>query len=118
MTTYSGVRSASRVDVFADGEPLCPRHDLHPLSQAFDWGYPGTGPSQLALALLADHWPSDENRALADYRRFMRDVIARIRSDRWELTGEDIDRLLAERAPQGTVRPLPRPSAWEVRDAF
>ena len=94
MTTYTGVRAASRIVVCADGEPLCPRLDLYPLCPSgFDWGYPGTGPSQLALAILADHWPSDENRALGEYRLFMRQVIARIATDRWSLSGEDLDRL-------------------------
>ena len=92
MTTYTGVRAGSRVDVHVDGVPLCPRLDLYPLcSSGFDWGYPGRGPAQLALALLADHWPLDENRALREYPRFMRVVIARLTTDRWTLTGEDID---------------------------
>ena len=93
MTTYTGVRAGTGVIVLTDGAPLCPRLDLHPLSASgFDWGYPGPGSSQLALAILADHWPLDENRALRKFRRFMRDVIAKLPTDRWTLTSEDINR--------------------------
>jgi len=34
---------------------LSPRHDLHRHSPTgYDWGYPGSGPAQLALGLLSD----------------------------------------------------------------
>ena len=93
MTTYTGVRAGTGVIVLADGAPLCPRLDLHPLSASgFDWGYPGPGASQLALAILADHWPLDENRALRKVRRFMREVVAKLPTGGWSLTSEDIDR--------------------------
>ena len=111
MATYTGVRAGSRVVVLVDGAPLCPRLDLHPLCPSgFDWGYPGSGPSQLALALLADHWPLDENRALSEYRRFMRQVIARISGDRWSLTGEDVDHLIGDMHAMTSVS-LRRPPA-------
>jgi hypothetical protein len=118
MTTYTGERVGSRVFVRVDDEPLCPRLDLHPLSPSgFDWGYPGTGPSQLALGILADHWPSDENRALRHYRPFMRHVVAGIRADRWELSGDDVDRLLANIGrPRRVVLGLPA-TTWEMSRA-
>ena len=116
MTTYTGVRAESRIVVRADGEPLCPRLDLHPLSPTgFDWGYPGSGPSQLALAILADHWPSDENRALRSYRLFMRHVIARIQSDRWEIAGEDIDELVTTITTPRRDAARPIAIGWETR---
>ena len=118
MRTYTGVRADSRVIVRTDGEPLCPRLDIHPLSQTgFDWGYAGSGPSQLALAILADHWPSDENRALRSYRLFMRHVIARIQCDRWELAGEEIDGLLANLTRIRRFAARPAEIGWETRRA-
>jgi hypothetical protein len=115
MTTYTGERSRSHVIVRVDGEPLCPRLDLHPLSlSGFDWGYAGTGPSQLALAILADHWPSDENRAIRSYRPFMRHVLARIRTDRWELSGDGIDKLLANIGRPGRVALGLSATTWEM----
>ena len=96
MTTYTGERIGSRVLVQVDDEPLCPRLDLCPHSpNGFDWGYRGSGPAQLALAILADHLPSDENRALAHYQRFKERVIARLASDRWTLTERDVEEVLA-----------------------
>ena len=96
MTTYTGERIGSRVLVRVDDEPLCPRLDLCPHSpNGFDWGYRGSGPEQLALAILADHLPSDENRALAHYERFKERVVARLVSDRWTLTDREVDEALA-----------------------
>ena len=96
MTTYTGERIGSRVLVRVDDEPLCPRLDLCPHSpNGFDWGYRGSGPAQLALAILADHLPSDENRALAHYQRFRERVIERLGSDCWTLTDREVDEALA-----------------------
>jgi len=96
MTTYTGERIGSRVLVRVDDEPLCLRLDLFPHSpNGFDWGYRGSGSAQLALAILADHLPSDENRALAQYQRFKARVIGRLAPDRWTLTHSDVDDFLA-----------------------
>ena len=96
MTTYSGERIGSRVLVRVDDEPLCPRLDLCPYSpHGFDWGYRDAGASQLALAILADHLPSDENRAMAQHQRFKERVIARLAPDRWTMTDREVDNLLA-----------------------
>ena len=105
MTTYSGERIGSRVLVRVDDELLCPRLDLCPHSpNGFDWGYRGSGPAQLALAILADHLPSDENLALAYYQGFNERVIARLASDRWTLTDREVDEALATiEAPDSAV---------------
>ncbi|HXQ29455.1 MAG TPA: DUF6166 domain-containing protein [Gemmatimonadales bacterium] len=96
MTTYTGERSRSRIVVRADGNPLCPRFDLRVHSPSgFNWGYAGSGPAQLALAILADHLPSDENRALASYQQFKNRVIARLEGERWALTSRDVAEALA-----------------------
>lgn len=45
--------------------PLEPRHDLRNHSpDGFEWGYSGSGPAQLALALAADVL-GDDDRAVA-----------------------------------------------------
>lgn len=57
---------------------LNPRRDLVNHSpDGFAWGYEGSGPAQLALAILADHL-KDDDRALAIYQQFKRMVIARL----------------------------------------
>jgi len=55
----------------------------------FAWGYCGSGPAQLALALLA--WELDEQYALQNYQAFKRDVIAAL-DDEWILTSADVRR--------------------------
>ena len=69
--TYEGKRSASLgAQVTVDGESLPPRSDLRDHSpDGLEWGYGGSGPSQLALAILAHHLSSDEE-ALELYQEF------------------------------------------------
>ncbi|WP_419594820.1 DUF6166 domain-containing protein [Thiolapillus sp.] len=58
----------------ANSEPLNPRLDLANKSPTgFSWGYLGSGPAQLALAILADYL-RDENAALAHYQAFKEKV--------------------------------------------
>ena len=75
---YTGL-AGGRVSVVVDGEswPLDPRLDLRNHSpDGFAWGYPGPGPSQLALAILADHCPAGNNElVLKHYVSFRRAMI-------------------------------------------
>jgi hypothetical protein len=94
IKVYEGARSLAGALVTVDGQPLPPRHDLRLLSKAgFEWTYEGVGPAQLALALLADHL-GDDRQALAQYERFMREVVANL-DNAWRLTSDDIDAALA-----------------------
>lgn len=71
-------------------EYLDPRYDLANHSpDGFNWGYPGSGPSQLALAILADFLEDDE-LAVRLYHRFKDDVIAKIEGERLVITEETI----------------------------
>ena len=93
MKTYEGKRTIDGLVVTVDGRPLPPRHDLKRLSPAgFEWTYEGAGPAQLALALLADHL-GDDQAALREYERFMREVVANL-DNAWRLTSKDIDAAL------------------------
>lgn len=59
------------------------------------WGYPGSGPAQCALALLADLL-QDDRRALRLYQRFKVDYISRFeRSDNWALSDSEVLRWAA-----------------------
>lgn len=94
MKTYHGYRTESGVNVTVDGFPLNPRHDLHNHSpDGFEWGYGGSGPSQLALAILADHL-SDDEEALEIYQHFKWEVIAGLPRDEWKLTSLEIEHAL------------------------
>ena len=69
MKTYHGERIGHAVDVTVNGRALDPRFDLWNHSPTgFEWGYAGSGPAQLALALLADHL-ADDQEALEFYQR-------------------------------------------------
>jgi hypothetical protein len=93
MKIYEGGRSLDGAIVTVDGVKLPPRHDLRILCKTgFEWTYEGAGPAQLALALLANHL-GDDRAALAQYERFMREVVAHL-DNAWRLTSADIDAAL------------------------
>jgi len=61
----------------------------------FEWGYGGSGPAQLALAILVDL--IGEEKALPLYQKFKFAMIATLsRSDDWKLTEEEIRRWVDE----------------------
>lgn len=63
----------------------------------FCWGYGGSGPAQLALAILLDHFNGDRDRALALYQDFKFKVIARLPMDSdFVLTDEQIESAISE----------------------
>ena len=83
-----------------DGERrlLRPRFDIVNHSpDGFSWGYVVSGPSQLAIAMLAHHfWTDDEppnnQRAVALAGRFMNERIAVLKQGQgWACTSVDID---------------------------
>lgn len=86
---YLGTRSSNRCMVsWHQGEyggPLDPRLDLRGHSpDGFGWGYGGSGPAQLALALLADA-THDVVWAIEHYQAYMTEVISRVEGDCWLL---------------------------------
>lgn len=94
MKHYSGRRQGYAVIVTVDGRRLNPRLDLWNHSPTgFEWGYVGSGPAQLALAILADHCGNNK-RALNWYQRFKWAMIAELPHREWILTSEDIERVL------------------------
>ncbi len=95
MKTYKGLRKFFAVIVTVNGRPLNPRLDLCNHSPTgFEWGYGGSGPAQLALAILADRL-GDDRQALNLYQRFKWAVIAELpRKGGWTLTSRDIDKAI------------------------
>lgn len=91
---YAGRREGYAVIVTVDGRRLNPRLDLWNHSPTgFEWGYGGSGPAQLALAILADHCRNDE-QALNFYQRLKWAVIAELPHRSWTLTSQHIDLVL------------------------
>ena len=74
-----------------DGRPLRKRLDLRRHSPSgFGWGYGGSGPAQLSLALLADFLEDDEAAQRA-YQGFKFEVVGRLPQEApWTLTGRQI----------------------------
>ena len=94
MKRYEGRREGHAVDVTVDGQPLSPRLDLWNHSPTgFEWGYGGSGPAQLALALLADHLADDE-KAVRLHQSFKFAVIIQLPKKDWTLTSDQIKQAL------------------------
>jgi hypothetical protein len=116
MKTYHGFRQVTLlpgrrvprtvcvVEVRTPGKcrPLRMRLDIRAHSPTgFEWGYGGSGPAQLALALCVDACGrSGANPRV--YQRVKRDVICKLRHAGWTLTQGDI-MLAVERARQLAV---------------
>ena len=90
MKRYEGKRLNGLADVRVDGVPLSPRLDLwkHSIT-GFEWGYPGDGAAQLALALLADCL-DDEAEAIGWHEDFKAAVVAGFPHEGWTLTEQEI----------------------------
>jgi len=109
---YVGYRRRGRaiVEKQSDQEQLTPERSLdlanHSLS-GFEWGYSGSGPAQLALALLLDY-TGDEAFALDHYQEFKTEVVSQLEctgpNGCWRLTSSDIDAVLHE-TPSEPVAP-------------
>lgn len=94
MKTYTGRRTENGCAVVvADGDAgrgLDPRLDLRKHSPTgFEWGYGGSGPAQLALALAADVLGDDE-AALDVYQRLKFRLVGRLPADGWTLTEAEL----------------------------
>lgn len=106
---YKGYASTRMVEVHdPDGgiRRLDPRFNLYRHSpDGFMWGYQGSGPAQLALALAADVL-GDDARALRAYQNFKRAWVGRLDSDQdWTATESELDTTIKEierdHAPEG-----------------
>lgn len=75
-----GLAFGSHYDaVTVDGKPLTPERSLRVFPHSpdgFSWGYGGSGPSQLALAILLEAGCSDE-QAVRLHQQFKADFVAR-----------------------------------------
>ena len=92
-------------------EPLTPNRSLDLVRHSpagFDWGYTGSGPAQLACALLLNY-TDNETVAQQHYIQFRNDVVSQLvcdgPADCWHLTGEDIEAALAEFEEYQTLTP-------------
>jgi hypothetical protein len=116
---YTGVREEERV-VWENGRPvrkfdpyvvtvnngprLNPRFDLVRHSpDGFAWGYGGSGPAQLAFAILCDLYGEETARNF--YQDFKDKVVSRLHPDKWRLTEAEIFSVLVEIQSERASRP-------------
>jgi hypothetical protein len=91
MMIFHGVRGPGRCQVFwqsATGAvsmelPAC-NHLRNHSPDGFEWGYAGSGPAQLALAILVKVAGPDV--ALRLYQRFKFDVVCNLAKASWRMT--------------------------------
>jgi hypothetical protein len=106
MKTYHGYRVRDArghavrfaVTIQEEGKeprPLPLRHDLRRHSDEFNWGYGGSGPAQLALALAADVLGDDE-AAQDVYQRLKFRVVGRLAEDGWTLSEQQLRQAIRE----------------------
>ena len=102
---YTGRRTEAGTEVVRhadDGStsPLAWRLDLRNHSPTgFEWGYGGSGPAQLALAILADTLGPEQ--AQGHYQDFKWKVIARLDKGDWEITREQVQEWVSQRQEHG-----------------
>ena len=101
MKTYTGHHSEDGSGIVeVDGTPLPWRLDLSNHSPTgLEWGYLGSGPAQLALAILADATGNDQ-LALRWHQKFKLDKIAGLDRDTpWIITADEVRRWTAKQPP-------------------
>ncbi len=89
MNEYVGIRTVlGFAEVRKNGSLLSPMPSLRKARHSplgFDWGYAGSGPAQLALALLlAEGLPTER------YQEFKSRVVAKLPPFKWRLTSREI----------------------------
>lgn len=90
--TDRNLPSVGKAEVHSDdsgaAQPLDPRYDLRNHSpDGFAWGYGGSGPAQLALAILAH--VTDDETAQKHYQAYKFSVIGRLKGN-WQITAQEV----------------------------
>ena len=95
--TYVGERTGQgcRVWIEEEGGQRALRHIPVHSSDGFGWGYGGSGPADLALAILTDH-TGDENLARAFHQDFTWAVIASLPYEGWRISEEQVESWLRQ----------------------
>lgn len=92
--TYMGERDRQGTAlVFRDGLTFSPARSLKVRNHSpngFEWGYGGSGPAQLALALLLDVAGNKET-ALDYYQQFKWEVVGKMPDRGWVISSREIE---------------------------
>lgn len=100
MKIYHADRKETASLVFVNDAVLDPRPSQKVFNHSpdgFEWGYGGSGPAQLALAILLD-FTGSENVAIRNYQDFKSEFIATAPQDEgFKITGDEIENWLKQR---------------------
>ncbi len=97
MITYTGIRTkhARSVVVCTPDGPENLRHHNRHSPDGFEWGYGGSGPSDLALSILIDYFNRQGSETVITdanfhYQAFKWAFISGIKEDGWSITEDQI----------------------------
>lgn len=77
--------------VVVDGHPLPPCNDIMNHSpDGFAWGYEGSGPAQLALAIMVNEYGCDLEKHPIHYQELKRGIVAKFHPTGFSCTSEQI----------------------------
>lgn len=105
MSVYRGFckkdGTVTPVTVTKDGAILSPAASQKVWNHSpdgFQWGYGGSGPAQLALAICLDV-TGDEHKAVVLHQHFKRDFVCGW-GETWEITSEEVEDWIETRAKE------------------
>lgn len=96
---YKGIRIDGAPLVTVNGVILREELSLAVINHSptgFEWGYGGSGPAQLALAILLDY-TGNQDASARWHQDFKWAFIANAPTEGFEITGEEIDRFMKTR---------------------
>ncbi len=105
MITYTGIRVGHVVSVVVttpEGSKSL-RHISRHSPDGFQWGYGGSGPSDLALSIMVDFFEKQGlsmfalKNAGTCYQDFKWEFIAGVQENRFVITGEQINKWIKKR---------------------
>ena len=107
MATFYGKRTDGNCTVWLDAEPLPLRLEVWNHSPTgFEWGYCGSGPAQLALAMLLI--VADTDTAVQFHQEFKEKVVSFMPHDGWSTTVESVANWLHARVTEEIRMPPAR----------
>lgn len=91
-------------DVNFDNEKHKLFHRVYHSPDGFEWGYGGSGPADLALSILYDHFDQDWEKAWSYHQIFKQVFVARIKEDAWVISTYQIQCILEKLGMQAPTR--------------
>ena len=89
---FKGQRLEHGVIVYHEKQVLSPEASQKLVNHSptgFNWGYGGSGPAQLSLAILLSY-TKDKDYSLRNYQKFLGDFISKIKSKEWEISNKQL----------------------------